>query len=75
MTPAAALFGFISITKDEYPKWLPDLFEEAEIKYHDRHQFSSMLEESVKNFWKRHLYHDLPELEQYRFAFSNSYFS
>lgn len=70
---AAALIGFVTIS-NKCPSWLPQLFDEAERKYSARHQYAKMLEDTVKDFWKRHQYHDIPELEEFRYMFKNSYY-
>jgi len=70
---SAGIIGFVTISQ-KCPKWLPDLFAAAEEKYSNNHPLSKQIESAAKNFWASHQYHEIPELEDYRFAFFSGYF-
>lgn len=57
------------------PEWLPKIFNELENIYFRGTSFKNVIQKSVKDFWVRHGVHEIPELDEYRFSFSESYYA
>lgn len=71
---ACTVIRSISIGKN-CPTWLPELFEKLAFVFESFHQHHVQISEAAKFFWSRHQYHNIPEIEDYRFTFLRSYLS
>ncbi|KAH0787725.1 proteasome activator complex subunit 4B-like [Histomonas meleagridis] len=71
---ACALLSIVRCWKD-VPKWLPIMFEELEKLFYSKNKLSGIIVGAVKEFWSRHEYVKLPEIEDFKYSFSLGYFA
>jgi hypothetical protein len=69
-----ALIGAVVVVSG-VPEWLPQLFELLESAARKVHAYESVINAQCSEFWKTVGARELPEIEDYRYAFSGRYFS
>ena len=72
---ACAMLSNLSTLMNACPKWLPLVFNELENVYFRGTSFKNVIQKSVKEFWARHGFREIPELEEYRFSLCESYYA
>lgn len=69
---AVSVIKSLTIT-NSCPQWLPTMFDEVLKLYDSRHPYAKMFEDTMKDFWLKHLYQNIPEIEEFRYVFNHSY--
>lgn len=70
----SAVLGSLLLEKTS-PKFLPSLFEHLSSKFYSSQLYTTLISSAAQVFWNRHQFHELPEIEEFRFSFFPSYFS
>jgi hypothetical protein len=70
----SALLGAVSLLNG-LPEWLPRLFIFLEVAHRRQHMYAKAIEVEFADFWKRAGPMEVPEIEDFRYCFSQNYFA
>lgn len=71
---ASALLANVSVWFKDCPLWLPDIFNELERNY-SQGNCKEEIKSTTTEFFTRHEGSDIPEIEDYKYSFTDRYFT